>query len=173
MKKMAFYKIICTSVASLSLVIPAFGQDSMQSSTLSTTPSTMQAPAQCQSITEQQVADLFTQWNATLKTNDPQAVANLYADKAVLLPTVSDIRTGRDQIKSYFEMFLPQKPQAVINSRNIFIDCNWAVDTGIYTFTLSVNGQPQQVVARYTYVYEYENGKWLIINHHSSLVPKE
>ncbi|CAM5189374.1 hypothetical protein CDEF62S_04176 [Castellaniella defragrans] len=46
-----------------------------------------------------------------------------------------------------------------------------AADSGLYTFTMGSTGQ--KVHARYTYVYQWINGQWLITSHHSSLVPDQ
>jgi uncharacterized protein (TIGR02246 family) len=124
--------------------------------------------------TRQQIAALFDEWNATLATGNPEKVADLYAPDAVLLPTLSPrIRTTRAEIVDYFTHFLPSKPQAVITREIITVlDRNDAINTGLYTFTLTQNGMRQQVHARYTFVYQRIKGAWLIVNHHSSLVPE-
>ena len=124
--------------------------------------------------TQQQIAVLFDEWNAALATGNPEKVADLYAPDAVLLPTLSpQIRTTRAGIVDYFTHFLPSKPQAVITQEIITVlDRNDAINTGLYTFTLTQDGVLQQVHARYTFVYQRTNGAWLIVNHHSSLVPE-
>ncbi|MBK6017528.1 SgcJ/EcaC family oxidoreductase [Streptomyces sp. MBT53] len=123
-----------------------------------------------------QIAALFDGWNAALKTGDPEKVADRYAPDAVLLPTVSNkIRTDRAEIVDYFEHFLPNKPvgkkvETIVN----VLDSNSAIDTGIYEFTLTdpKTGDKRVVEARYTYEYEKRAGKWLIVNHHSSVMPE-
>ena len=63
--------------------------------------------------------------------------------------------------------------QGVINARDIRkVDEDTAIDAGIYTFTLTENGQSRQVQARYTYVYERIDGEWKIVLHHSSAMPE-
>ncbi|KPI21437.1 Calcium/calmodulin dependent protein kinase II association-domain protein [Actinobacteria bacterium OK074] len=123
-----------------------------------------------------QIAGLFTTWNDALKTGDAEKVADLYASDAVLLPTVSDkIRTNHAEIVDYFEHFLENKPvgkklDTIVN----VLDDNSAIDTGIYEFTLTdpSTGAKSTVKARYTYEYEKRDGKWLIVNHHSSKMPE-
>ncbi|RXE10538.1 SgcJ/EcaC family oxidoreductase, partial [Xanthomonas perforans] len=91
------------------------------------------------------------------------------------LPTVSnEVRASREQIENYFAMFLTKKPQGVVNYRTVrVLDDDSAVDAGVYTFTLTdKHGNKSNVQARYTFVYEKRDGKWLIINHHSSAMPE-
>ncbi len=122
-----------------------------------------------------QIAALFDTWNAALVTGDPRKVAALYAPDAVLLPTASPkIRTNRAQIVDYFEHFLKNKPSGKkIRTVVDVLDADSAIDTGLYRFTLTKDGKKQAVDARYTYVYEKRGGKWLIVNHHSSVLPPE
>ena len=129
-----------------------------------------------QAPTKKEIAALFDQWNAALATGDPAKVADRYAPGAVLLPTVSaQIRTNRAGIIDYFEHFLQKKPQGEIQQRVITVlDRTTAVDTGRYRFTLTgKDGVTSKVDARYTFVYELRGGKWLIVNHHSSVLPTE
>ncbi|MFF3328849.1 SgcJ/EcaC family oxidoreductase [Streptomyces sp. NPDC002888] len=125
---------------------------------------------------KKQVTTLFDKWNAALQTGDPETVADLYADDAVLLPTLSNkIRTDRAGIVDYFEHFLQKKPvgkkvETVVN----VLDGNSAIDTGVYEFTLTdpKTGKKSATKARYTYEYEKRDGEWKIVNHHSSAMPE-
>ncbi|MET9818255.1 SgcJ/EcaC family oxidoreductase [Streptomyces sp. NPDC006355] len=127
--------------------------------------------------TKAQVLGLFDNWNAALRTGDPQKVADLYAKDAVLLPTVSNnVRTDRAEIVDYFEHFLRNKPvgtkiESVVN----VLDRDTVIDTGVYEFALTdpATGEKNTVKARYTYAYEKQpDGRWLIVNHHSSKMPE-
>ncbi|MFF8842017.1 SgcJ/EcaC family oxidoreductase [Streptomyces sp. NPDC015127] len=126
-------------------------------------------------VTKQEIAALFDQWNAALRTGDPRKVADRYASDAVLLPTASPvIRTDRAQIVDYFEHFLLKKPEGEkIRSVVSVLDRDSAIDAGVYAFHLtdSKTGEKSTVEARYTYAYEKRGGKWLIVNHHSSVLP--
>ncbi|MET9833844.1 SgcJ/EcaC family oxidoreductase [Streptomyces sp. NPDC006385] len=128
-------------------------------------------------VTKAQVLGLFDQWNAALQTGDPKTVAGLYAKDAVLLPTVSNnVRSDGAEIVDYFEHFLQNKPVGTkIESHVNILDRNTAIDAGVYEFALTdpKTGQRSTVKARYTYAYEKQSdGKWLIVNHHSSKMPE-
>lgn len=126
---------------------------------------------QCQAVTEKQVAALFDRWNASLATLDPAKVTANYRPDALLLPTVSNRpRSTPEQINDYFVHFLEKHPTGKINRRTIRIGCNVAVDAGVYTFTFE---DGHEVTGRYSFVYEYENGEWLIASHHSSAMPQD
>jgi len=125
----------------------------------------------CHAATEKQIASLFDRWNSSLQTGDPKKVVANYATKSVLLPTVSNTpRLTPEAKEDYFKHFLENKPMGKIDSRTITIDCNTAIDTGLYTFTIS-NGD--QVKARYTYTYKWDGKRWLITSHHSSAMPEK
>lgn len=122
-------------------------------------------------INEEQVRALFFLWNEALQTKDSAIVAKRYSKNAVLLPTVSDIpRTSYESIKNYFDNFLKNKPSGKIVDGKIVIGVNWAQDAGIYEFAMGATGQ--RVKARYSFVYVFEDGKWRIAHHHSSVMPE-
>jgi uncharacterized protein (TIGR02246 family) len=133
---------------------------------------TSQPPAACTPITEPQVAALFDRWNASLGTGDPRKVAANYADRSILLATVSNTpRLTPAEKVAYFESFLDNKPSGVIDQRFIKIACNTALDAGVYTFTFAKTGAV--VKARYSYTYEFIGGQWLVTSHHSSAMPEK
>lgn len=124
-------------------------------------------------ITETETRGLFNLWNDALVTKDPENVAKLYAKKALLLPTVSDVpRTDFDGIKDYFVKFCSLEPVGEIIDGNITIGNDWCQDAGIYEFTLGAKGGAK-VRARYTFVYVVEDDEWKISHHHSSMMPEE
>lgn len=131
-------------------------------------------PAAPAAITEAEVKDLFQVWNGALATLDADKVAACYSKKTkpCLLPTVSDTpRTDYDSIKAYFVDFCKKKPQGEILESYVTIGHNWAMNDGIYEFTMGATGD--KVKARYSYVYTLEDGEWKIAHHHSSQMPEE
>ena len=121
--------------------------------------------------TEETIAALFDRWNETLKTGDPKTVVANYAERSILLPTVSNTpRLTPAEKEDYFNEFLQRKPSGVIDLRQIDVSGDIAVDSGVYTFTMGATGDTVQ--ARYSFVYKWDGAEWLIISHHSSAMPE-
>ena len=122
--------------------------------------------------TKSEISDQFVMWNKALQTGDPDKVVACYDLEAILLPTVSaKVRHNHDEIRDYFVHFLSKEPHGRIIEQNIRICDNIAVNSGLYTFSLMEDGGHTDVPARFTFVYQkYEDG-WLIIEHHSSILP--
>jgi len=125
----------------------------------------------CKPTTEHEISDLFVRWNNALQTGDPAQVVANYAENSVLLPTLSnEPRLTPEAKANYFEHFLAKHPRGSIDMRSIEIDCNTAIDTGLYTFTFA---DGQSAKARYTFTYKWDGKQWLITSHHSSLMPEQ
>lgn len=126
----------------------------------------------CVAASEEDIAALFTRWNESLKTGDPYKVVANYADKSVLLATVSSKPrfTAAEKV-DYFHHFLENQPDGRIDSRTIELDCNLAIDEGLYSFIFKKTGAVAR--ARYTFTYKWDGKQWLITSHHSSRVPDE
>ncbi|HSA85328.1 MAG TPA: SgcJ/EcaC family oxidoreductase [Nitrospira sp.] len=125
---------------------------------------------ECEEASEEQIAALFDRWNRALQSGDVHKVAANYAPTSLLLPTVSSRPrfTAIDK-EDYFHHFMENRPVGRIDSREIEIDCNTAIDTGLYSFTFQKTGAT--VKARYTFTYKWDGKQWLITSHHSSAVP--
>jgi uncharacterized protein (TIGR02246 family) len=126
----------------------------------------------CRITSEQEIASLFDRWNQSLQTGDPHKVVANYAERSILLPTVSNKpRLTAAEKEDYFHHFLENQPSGKIDLRIIDIDCNTALDAGLYTFTFAKTGAV--VSGRYSYTYRWDGSKWLITSHHSSAMPEK
>jgi len=118
-----------------------------------------------------EIASLFDRWNQSLLTGEPKKVVANYAERSILLPTVSNKpRLTPAEKEDYFNHFLEKGPSGKIDLRQIEIGCNTAVDAGLYTFTFEETGEV--VSGRYTYTYQWDGRNWLITSHHSSAMPE-
>lgn len=117
------------------------------------------------------VLGLFDQWNTALSTLNPDTVTALYADNAVLLPTVSNqVRHNHEEIRDYFVGFLQKSPHGVIDEFNVnILSETHATNSGVYTFTF---GDGSKVSARFSYLYVASDDGWKILQHHSSAMPE-
>jgi uncharacterized protein (TIGR02246 family) len=122
-------------------------------------------------VNEEQVIALFGDWNDALATGNPDVVTNMYAEDAVLLPTVSNqVRHNHAEIRDYFVAFLAKQPQGIITESNArVLSDTLATNAGVYVFTF---GDGSTVSARFNYTYELRGGAWKIIQHHSSAMPE-
>ncbi|MFD0738962.1 DUF4440 domain-containing protein [Lysobacter koreensis] len=126
----------------------------------------------CKAVTEQEIASLFEQWNQDLQTGDVHKIVAHYAQRSILLPTVSNKpRLTVAEKEDYFHHFVENRPSGKIDQRFIQIDCNTAFDAGLYSFTFAKTGVT--VSARYSYTYHWDGARWLITSHHSSAMPEK
>lgn len=126
----------------------------------------------CKTTSEQEIAALFDRWNQSLQTGDPHQVVANYAERSILLPTVSNKpRLTPAEKEDYFQHFLADRPSGKIDLRSIELGCNSAVDAGLYTFTFAKTGAV--VSGRYSYTYRWDGKQWLITSHHSSAMPEK
>ena len=132
------------------------------------------APAKCPAVSTAGVEAQFSKFQAGLATGNPDAMTALFSKNAVLLATLSNTeRTNHMAIREYFVDFLKKLPVGTINSSTVKIDCRTASRVGNWTFKLtdSATGKATDVAARYSFVYKYEGGQWMIDHLHSSVRP--
>jgi len=115
------------------------------------------------------VTELFEVWNQALQTNEPKQIASLYAEDAILLPTVSkQVRHSHAEIEDYFLHFLAKGPNGELVESNVRVFDELAINSGIYEFSFK---DGTNVAARFTFVYQNQGNEWKIIEHHSSQMP--
>src|SRR5438309_11146086 len=82
----------------------------------------------CKATTEQEIASLFDRWNQSLQTGDPHKVVANYAERSILLPTVSNQpRLKPAEKEDYFHHFLEDRPSGKIDLPTVDLGCNTAV----------------------------------------------
>jgi len=117
-----------------------------------------------------EIVSLFNEWNDALQTGDAKVVTALYESDGILLPTVSNqVRHNHEEIEDYFVHFLTKEPKGNIDESNVRIFNQFAIHSGIYTFTFKGETVVQ---ARFTFVYRFNGKRWMIVEHHSSQMPE-
>ncbi len=112
-------------------------------------------------------------WSTALQTGDPDNVVACYAPDAILLPTMSPkVCHNHAELRDYFVHFLSKSPVVRIIEQNIRIYGDIAINSGLYTFSLKENRVRSDTAGRFTFVYRKYDDGWLIIEHHSSILPE-
>jgi uncharacterized protein (TIGR02246 family) len=122
---------------------------------------------------KEDVAAATQAWADAFTGHDLERILALYDAEAVLWGTVSPtLRDNPAAIRDYFKG-LPGRPQAkvVLGEYRVRVYGDTAINTGYYTFSDVRDGQPVTVQARFTFAYRQRDGRWMIVDHHSSRVP--
>lgn len=125
----------------------------------------------------EQIAAATRAWIEGMGSHDQERVLALYDPEAVLWGTTSPtIRDNPARIREYFNFLRTAPPhyKGVLGEQRIRVYGDMAVNTGTYTFigpALDAAGKPISRAARFSFVYRNREGRWLIVDHHSSAVP--
>jgi len=114
-------------------------------------------------------------WRNAFSLETVESILALYADDACLWGTLSPVqRTDPDSIRGYFQKaFLYEHRTVVFIDSKIRCYGDMAVSSGRYTFTFVKDGEKLSVPSRYSLVFKRRGGNWLIVEHHSSVIPDE
>lgn len=143
---------------------------------LAATPAMASSNAACAKPTAADLDAQFAAFNSAWATKSPDVVTALFDDDAVLLATVANSpRTDHAGIRDYFVKFLKNSPVGKIDTTTIKAGCDWALRAGTWTVTLTdaATGKKTDVKARYSFLYQLEDGKWKIEHLHSSMMPEK
>lgn len=112
-------------------------------------------------------------WADAIRSRIPENVMELYHADGILWGTLSPtIRHGFHPIHEYFVSFLKRDELKCEYTENIVREYGeFLFHSGSYVFTWKAGKNRIRVPARFSFVYKKENGKWLILEHHSSLFP--
>lgn len=121
-----------------------------------------------------EIAAATQAWIAGMTRHDIEGVLALYDSEAVLWGTRSPtLRDNPATVREYFNILrtVPPSYKAVLGEQRIRIYDDIAINTGTYTFSEVRDGKEIVRPARFSFVYRNRNGRWLIVDHHSSAVP--
>ena len=129
------------------------------------------------SAAREQVAAATRAWIDAMGSHDQERVLALYDPEAVLWGTTSPtIRDNPASIREYFNFLRTAPPyyKGVLGEQRIRVSGDMAINSGTYTFigpAVDAAGKPISRPARFSFVYRNRDGRWLIVDHHSSAVP--
>jgi uncharacterized protein (TIGR02246 family) len=111
-------------------------------------------------------------WLDAFNSGDAARIASLYDAQAVLIGTdAKQPVAGAAAITAYFRQAAGNAARVAQGEHTMRAYGDMAIDSGLYNFFFVREGKALLVPARYTFVYRKRDGKWLIVEHHSSRVP--
>ena len=116
------------------------------------------------------------QWAAAFSRGDLDALMGLYDPDALLWGTSSSkMRRGAPAIRQYYAQLLKAFPGTRIalaeTSPRVYGETG--VNSGSYTVRrVAGDGTTRETLARFTMTYVWRGGRWLIVDHHSSLASR-
>jgi len=112
-------------------------------------------------------------WQQAIASHNATTIAALYSPDAYLYPTFDNMIDDHAALLEYFKKITQNENlKVVFDKQHIQVYGNVAVNSGLYTFSYQQDGKDVVVPARYTFVYLHHGNEWLIIDHHSSVLPK-
>ena len=122
----------------------------------------------------------FHSWNEALLSREPQKVAALYSSQASFLPTLNpEFKKGQQAAEGYFQHFLEKLPQGEVVTDDVAEtstddggNVTGFLHSGLYDFEVGEPDKRQKVEARFSFLWQKENGEWRIRHHHSSVKPQ-
>ena len=115
-------------------------------------------------------------WIDGMNSHNAERVAALYDAEAVLWGTrSSSLRDTPATVRDYFKVLqtVPSSYKVTLGEQRIRIYGEIAINTGTYTFSEDRDGKPVIRPSRFSFVYRNRDGRWLIVDHHSSAVPAQ
>jgi uncharacterized protein (TIGR02246 family) len=112
-------------------------------------------------------------WAAAFSKGDLEALMSLYDEDALMWGTsASQMRKGSAAIRQYYAQLLQAFPgiRVTLGEASPRVYGETGVNSGAYTLRrVSKGGRVVVTPARFTMVYVWRRGRWLIVDHHSSL----
>lgn len=130
------------------------------------------APADAKSVLPE-FDSVITEWKNAVEGRDPQAIMALYDKNAIMISTfVQKPLIGSEAILGYYKKVVANPDVRVeIEEEHPRRFGDMAINTGRYTLSYTQEGEPIIVPARFSFTYQLQGKKWIIVDHHSSAVP--
>lgn len=122
-----------------------------------------------------EIGSAITDWKAAVESRDVQAIAALYDKDAIMISTFvqNPLTTNKDLLGYYKKVVANPDVRVEIEEQHPRSFGDMAVNTGRYTLSYTQEGEDIIVPARFSFTYQLQGKKWVIVDHHSSAVPTQ
>jgi uncharacterized protein (TIGR02246 family) len=121
---------------------------------------------------EEDVAAATQAWAEAFSRHDLEGLLRLYDPGAVFWGTSSaTLRDNPAAIRDYFKGVPTSRMIVRIGDARVRVFGDTAIATGHYTFVDVRDGKEVPRPARFSFTYRLRDGRWVIVDHHSSSVP--
>ncbi|MEK6746728.1 MAG: DUF4440 domain-containing protein [Pseudomonadota bacterium] len=119
------------------------------------------------------VGSAIQDWKSAVEGRDVEAIAALYDKNAIMISTfVQNPLTTNKALTGYYKKVVSNPDVRVeIEEEHPRRFGDMAVNTGKYTLSYTQEGEEVAVPARFSFTYQLQGKKWMIVDHHSSAVP--
>lgn len=120
-----------------------------------------------------EVASALDNWKDAVEGGDAEEIVALYDKKAIMISTFVQLPiTTRAGLLGYYKKVVANPDVRVeIEETSPRKFGNMAVNTGRYTLSYTQEGEEVVVPARFSFTYQLQGKKWVIVDHHSSAIP--
>lgn len=120
-----------------------------------------------------QVAATTAAWVEAFNSRDPARLSALYDPEAVLTDAAeARPRVGSAAITEYYRSVAKRSTQRVaLGEHKVRLLGDTAIDSGTLTYFEMRDGSATTTPGRYSFTYQLRGGKWLMVDHQTSLAP--
>ncbi len=119
------------------------------------------------------VSEALTEWVAAVQGQSVEKIVKLYDKNAVMISTFAQVPiTTHQGLLGYYKKVVSNPDAKVdVTETHPRVFGNMAVNSGQYTFYYTQDGESVTIPARFSFTYILRDGRWIIVDHHSSKVP--
>ncbi|MEZ5691798.1 MAG: DUF4440 domain-containing protein [Rickettsiales bacterium] len=119
------------------------------------------------------ISSALVDWKQAVEGKSVDKILSLYDKDAIMISTfVLQPMTKREELVGYYKKVIENPDVRVkIEDTHPRQFGDMAVNTGKYVLSYTQEGEEVVVPARFSFVYQLRDGKWIIVDHHSSAVP--
>lgn len=157
-----------------SVVYPTKGFAAADAAPVTTPAAATPAPTTSEAGAREAIASATSTWVEAFNGREAPRLLSLYEPDAVLTDTSeSKPRVGRDAIADYYGSLVKRPTQRVaLGERTIRVFGDTAIDAGNLTYFEMRDGAATTTPGRYSITYRHRGGRWLIVDHHTSVLPR-